>query len=276
MLHDGLRCSLPANGRRWMLLIALLLGLSGCAGGPGIRADGSGERVTASDQTDADRRARVRLELASAYFSRGQSETALDEVKQALAANPDLAEAHNLRGLIYASLGETALAEESFRRALQLKPGDGDTMHNYGWFLCQLRRFEPAQVQFAQALAQPQYRNPTRTLLAQGVCHARAGQWQEAERTLMRAYELDPTNPATAVNLSEVLYRRGEYERARFYIGRVNAVREQVSAQTLWLALRIENKSGNRGRVEQLASELRSRFPQAPETLALERGRFDD
>ena len=41
---------------------------------------------------------------------------------------------------------------------------------------------------------------------------------------MSRAYELDPSNPFTATNLSEVLYRRGEYERARFYVRRVNAL----------------------------------------------------
>ncbi len=275
MLQDGFRCGLPKIGSRCLLPVVLALGLAGCAGVPGQGAEGA-ERVTASDQTDANRRARVRLELAAAYFSRGQSETALDEVKQSLAADPNFAEAYNLRGLIYASLGDERLAEDSFRRALQLKSGDADTLHNYGWFLCQLRRFDQAQAQFAQALAQPQYRTPSRTLLAQGVCQARAGQWADAERTLMRAYELDPTNPATAVNLSEVLYRRGEFERARFYIGRVNAVPQQVSAQTLWLAARIEHKLGDRARAQQHGNELRSRFPQAPETLAFERGRFDD
>jgi type IV pilus assembly protein PilF len=43
---------------------------------------------TSSDQTDADRRARVRMELAAGYFTRGQTSTALDEVKLALAARP--------------------------------------------------------------------------------------------------------------------------------------------------------------------------------------------
>jgi type IV pilus assembly protein PilF len=265
---------MPA-ARGWMAAAAAVLCLLGCVA-ENPRPD-SVDRTAGSDRTaDNERRARVRLELASAYFGRGQNETALDEVKQALAANPELPEAYNLRGLIYAALGDERLADESFRRALQLKPGDADTLHNYGWYLCQQRRFDQAQLQFEQALAQPQYRNQTRTLLAQGVCQARGGQLPEAERTLMRAYEQDPANPVTAVNLAEVMYRRGEYERARFYIARVNSTPQQSNAQTLWLAVRVENKLGDRNRMQQLANELRGRFPQAPETLALERGAFDE
>ena len=46
-----------------------------------------------ADLGDAERRAKVRLELAGMYLGRGQPTTALDEVNQALAAKPDLPEA---------------------------------------------------------------------------------------------------------------------------------------------------------------------------------------
>ena len=234
------------------------------------------DRMTASDQPESNRRASVRLQLASAYFSDGQLTTALDEVKQAINADPKMAEAYNLRGLIYAGMGDDALAEDSFRRALQLSPRDGDVMHNYGWFLCLQRRFGEAEAQFQQALAQPQYRDVTRTLLAQGVCEARAGQLAEAERTLQRAYALDSANTAIALNLSEVLFQRGEYERARFYIRRVNAAPQQSTPQSLWLAARIEYRSGNQPAARELGAQLQSRFPKSSEALAFQQGRLND
>lgn len=232
--------------------------------------------VTASDESDASKRARVRMELASAYFGRGQMTTALDEVKLAIAADPNSASAFNLRGLIYASLGDDRLAEESFRHALKLDARDADTMQNFGWYLCQQKRFDEADALFTQALAMPQYRDSPRTLLTQGVCLARAGKWENAERALQRSYELDPANPATAVNLTEVLFHRGELERARFYIRRVNGRAELVNAQTLWLAARIEHRLGNRQGEREFGTQLRSRFPQSREASAFDQGRFDD
>jgi type IV pilus assembly protein PilF len=149
-------------------------------------------------------------------------------------------------------------------------------MHNHGWYLCQRGRFDEAARLFDQALAQPNYRDVPRTLMAQGVCLARAGKLPEAEQKLQRAYEIDAGNPTVALNLSEVLYRRGDFERARFYVRRINTREDLSNAQTLWLALRIENRMNNRGGVEEYARQLRSRFPQSPEALALERGRFDE
>ncbi len=255
---------------------AALAALWGCAASTPPAEAPSRELATDSDQTATDRRARVRMELASGYYSRGQYETALDEVKLALAVKPDLPDAYNLRGLVYQSMGEDKLAEENFKRALQLSPRDPDIMHNYGWFLCQNRRIPEALTQFQQAIATPRYAGLSRSLMTQGVCQARTGAYADAERSLVRSYELDPTSPVTAFNLADVLYRRGEFERARFYIGRVNAVQEYTSAQTLWLAARIENKMGNQRGARDYSRQLRARFPQSPESMAAERGRYDD
>ncbi len=233
-------------------------------------------RPVSPNPGDPERRAQARLELAALYFSRGQHQTALDEIRQALSARPDLPEAVALRALVLAATGDPRGAEDSFRRAMQLSPGDGGVVHNYAWFLCQERRYPEAQAQFERAFALPRYDGQARTLLAQGVCLAREQRWAEAERVLSRSYEFDPANPVTAFNLSEVLLRRGELTRAKFYVGRINAVPEQVNAQSLWLALRIERRLGNLDAVRDLGRQLRERYPQAPETLLFERGRFDD
>lgn len=270
------RSRLRAAAVCWVLSGTLLV--AGCAA-PSAQTDPgetTRDRVTDSDESDTSKRARVRMELASAYFGRGQFTTALDEVKQALALSPNLGEGYNLRGLIYAALGDDALAQESFKRALQINPDDGDSLHNYGWYQCQQKRFGEAQALFKQAMAIPQYLGTARTLMISGVCHARAGEWPEAELALSKSYERDPASPATAVNLAEVLLRRGEPERARFYIRRVNSMANQSTAQTLWLAARIETKLGNRQGANEIGRELRSRFPQSREAAAFDRGQFNE
>ncbi|MDN3923022.1 type IV pilus biogenesis/stability protein PilW [Roseateles violae] len=261
----------------WALAALTALTLAACTttSKGGGATDAAAPR-TDSDQTDADRRAGVRMELAAGYFARGQYTTALDEVKLALQAKPNMREAINLRGLIYAAMGETQLAEENFRRALASYPNDPDTLHNYGWMLCQQRRWPEADAQFDQALAQTSYRAPARTLLAKGVCEARAGRMDAAERSLAKAFEYDPASPAVAVNLAEALYRNKQFDRARFYIRRVNAQPEQSNAQSLWLELRIERKLGHGVAVDELAQQLRKQHAQSPETQALNAGRFDE
>ncbi len=272
------RPSMPIRPRRVLPVLLLTATLAGCVTRTTVTESvGDGrDIVTASDESDASKRARLRMELASGYFGRGQMTTALDQVKLALQADPTLAEAYNLRGLIYGNLGDDKLAEDSFRRALQLNPRDADTMQNFGYYLCQKKRYPEASALFDQALAMPQYRDQSRTLLTKGVCEAFAGQLAESEATLLHAYQLDPANPSIAVNLSEVLYRRGEYERARFYIRRVNAVPALTGAQTLWLAARVEHRLGNVSGTQEIGDQLRRRFPDSREASAFERGKFDE
>ena len=260
-------------------LLAAAALFAGCAGKGEVRdtRDSREPReVRAPVEADMARVAATRLELAGLYLGRGQHDVALEEVRRALAAKPELPEAFNLAGLIHAARGDAAQAEASFQRALQMAPRDGGTLHNYGWFLCQQRRWADAEAQFNAALAEPSYRDPVITLRAQGVCLARAGRWADAERSLARALQLDPSSPVTAYSLSEVLLHRGELERARFYIGRVNAQPEQTSAQSLWLAARIERRLGNVQALQDIGRKLQERYPESNEAALFERGRFDE
>lgn len=268
---------------RWCLLslgLVLLSWLAGCAapaggagGAGGSSASGRSDIVTESDEPEARRRARIRLELAVGYFEQGQTTVALDEVKQALLSDPTFADAYNLRGLVYMRLNDAPLAEDSFRRALQLRPNDSDTLHNLAWFLCQNNRHAEAMQQFTRVLADPQYTSRPKTLLAQGLCQLRAGQTAEAERSLMQSYEMDAGNPVTGYNLSLLLFQRGDLQHAQFYIRRLNNS-ELANAETLWLGIRVERAVGNQEAMNQLSTQLRRRFPASPEAALLERGVF--
>ena len=259
----------------WLAMAVASL-LAACAGGPGAApADEPRAIATASDQTDAERRARVRMELASAYFSRGQLDTALDEVKQALVADPSYAPAYNLRGLIYLRLSEPVLAESSFRQAIRLAPRDGDSWHNLGWLHCEAGRYADAVAAFGTALQTPQYAAAAKTWMSQGICQARAGLVPDAERSLMRSFELDAANPITSYNLASLLLQRKDFARAQFYIRRLNNS-ELANAESLWLGARIEQRLGNREAVRQLGEQLRRRYPESQEAAAYERGAFDD
>lgn len=250
--------------------------LGGCAApstAPG--ASSATEWQTASDETDARRRARTRLALASGYYENRQYTVALDEFKKTLRDDPTFADAYNLGGMIYLALGDQGLAEAHFQRALALDANDATAMHNLGWLKCQQGQYSEAQALFQRAIAVPQYTDRAKTIMTQGICEARAGQDAQAEATLMRAYELDAGNPVTGYNLALLLYRRGDYPRAQFYVRRLN-ISDLANAESLWLGIRIERRLNHREAMEQLASQLRRRFPHSRELLAYERGQFDD
>ena len=271
--------SLAAFSFAVFLLIFALAGISGCVT---RTVDSTGKVVTRtesaplpSDESEAQRRARIRLELASSYFEAGQTNVALDEVRQAIATDANYADAYNLRGLIYLRLNDHAQAEESFRRALSLKPQDSSIVHNHAWLLCQQQRYAEADKQFERVLSNPAYPARSKTLMAQGLCQERAGQPAQAEASLLKAYELDARNPIVAYNLSSLLSQRGEHQRAQFYIRRLNNS-EWANAESLWLGIKIERALGDSIAFEQLASQLVKRFPESREQSWYEQGIFNE
>lgn len=233
------------------------------------------EPITASDESPARRRARIRIELASGYFENDKPTVALDEVKQAISADPDYAPAFSLRGLIYMRLGDYDLASESFRRATVLNPRDADTLQNHGWLMCQQKRYDDADRLFSQAANMPGYANRPKTLMTQGLCQVRAGRMAQAETTLQAAYELDPANPIVGYTLANMQFQHGDMSRARFYIRRVNNG-EFATAESLWLGVRVERRLGDRVAQAQLGEQLRKRFPQSRESTSFDRGAFDE
>ncbi|SFC20844.1 type IV pilus biogenesis/stability protein PilW [Massilia yuzhufengensis] len=266
---------LRTAGRAAVLILSCLL--AACAGSGG--GSGSGELRTASDQTAAEKRASIRIQLAVGYYQDGKYEIALDEVKQAIAVEPGNAEAYGLRALIYTAMGQLQLADENYQTALRLKPGNPDLSNNYGSFLCQsLDKPAQAMPYFDAALRNRAYQTPVSALVNAGVCGIRNRQFDAAERYLLEAVRFNPGLQATNAGLARIYYERRDYTRAGFFINRLieTSKLDALPADALWLAMRVQRKLGDRTHEASFAAQLRRRFPGSPEYAALERGAFDD
>jgi len=256
------------------LPVALPVVLTGCASGDSAMMS-SDELPTAQDDSPDRKRARVRLELAASYYQAGKNTIALDEVKRVMQTDSSFSDAYNLAGLIYMALGQSELAELHFRRAIALNPRDGSPLKNLGWLQCQQKQYEQADQSFTQALAVPGYLDTAQTLMDQGICQARAKNVAQAVETLKRSYTLDPNNPITTYNLSDLLYRNGHPADARPYIQHLNNSK-LANAQSMWLGIKVERVLGNRLAAQELGDQLLQRFGDTHEASLYQRGTFDE
>ncbi|MET3130023.1 type IV pilus assembly protein PilF [Oxalobacteraceae bacterium GrIS 1.11] len=266
-----------AQGFGQALAICSLAGLlAGCANGPG--QSGKAELETSSDRSAAQKRAGIRLQLAVGYYEQGQLEVALDEIKKALQAEPDLADAYGVRALIYMGMGETGLADDNFKRALNLAPHNPDLSNNYGSFLCENGRVAEALPYFDAALKNKTYQSPANALNNAGSCSLKVKDYASAERYLLQALQLTPDLPATNANLAQIYYARHDYERAGFFIGRLTKVAkmESLTATVLWLAIKVQHKLGDTSAEAGLVTQLRRHHSATPEYAAYLRGAFDE
>jgi type IV pilus assembly protein PilF len=252
----------------------LLLVASGCANQPPEQADSVDTGVIVGPVSNPRNRARIHTELAAAYYSRGSMAIALDELRTAVAADPDYASAYSMFGLVYMDLRETKLARKNFEHALRLTPNDPDINHNYGWFLCQTGQEEKSIRYFLRAVGNPLYPRPWRSYTAAGVCSMRIDKLKDAEQYFRRALRLQPNDPMALLQMGQISYREGKVADARKYVSRFNGI-VSPTAESLWLAFRVEHKLGNRLAAAKLASRLRHRYPSSKESQALQRGDYE-
>jgi len=264
------------NRLRRAALAALFLVVAGCDSLP--QREGAGpvsESVSVTgDPTEGHNRAKVHSELAALYYGRGDMAIALEELRIAAAADPGYPLTYSMFGLVYMELREPKLAQSNFERALRLSPTDPDINHNYGWFLCQTGREGEAIKYFMQAVSNPLYTTPWRSYSAAGVCSLRRNNLKEAEDYFQRALRLDPNDPGSLLQLGQIRYRQGNLEEARRMVGRYNRFAEPT-AESLWLALRVERKLGERAAESSYANQLRRRFAASREYQQLQRGEYD-
>lgn len=240
-----------------------------------LAACGTAPVNESADGMAARKRAEIHLQLAVGYFSRGQFDTAQEEIRKALIIDPNNVDLYNVQGLVYMNQGQPTMAESSFQRALRISSDNPEVLNNYGWFLCQSGREREALVMFEKILQNRAYPNQARVLNNAGICSERLKDLAAAESYFTRAFEQDPGNPTINTNLANIYYRLNQLPRAQFYLDRALKA-ENPGADTLWLAVRVERKLGNDVIATSYANQLRRRYPQSPEFAAYLRGAFDE
>ena len=253
--------------KKLAFLSSLLIALSGCgtpSGGSQAMPDQPKSRASAS--------AKVHTELAGMYYERAQMGIALGEIDKALQSDQDYAPAYNVRGLIHMTLREYQEAEQDFRQSLRLDKNDSETHNNYGWFLCQRGREKESIPHFMTALKNPLYTTPERAYLNAGLCSRKAGDLKDAEEFLQRALLVQPDLPQALLSMAELNFVNGDYAGAKKYFARFSEKSDSLTAEQLWLAVRIERKIGDRNSEASYGMQLRKRFPDAREAQLLMHG----
>ena len=260
------------------LLVVGLAAFAACVGAGCATQDASGPSadtgMIVSEIGEPRNRARIHTELASLYYGRGNMAVALEELRIAASADPDYALTYSMFGLVYMELRENQLAQSNFERGLRLAPNDPDINHNYGWFLCQTARETEAVKYFLQAVRNPLYQTPWRSYSAAGTCSLRKNNVKQAEEFFLSALRQDPDEPASLLQLGQIRYLQGSLEDARKLVSRLNKNIEPTP-ESLWLAVRVERKLGERAAEASYANQLRRRYPGSREYQQLQRGEYD-
>lgn len=219
--------------------------------------------------TKKQRLARVHLGLGSGYLEQRAFDIALGELRQSIALDSKLADAHGLMGLLLFNLGNVQEADAAYRKALALAPSNANIHNNYGVFLCAQGQLETADAHFRCALANPLYETPQLAYANAAECELQRQRTTEARRDLEAAIQLAPTFPSPYLSLARVQLQQGDAAgalRSYEHYAKLTA----PSADALALAISIANALGDQDRAGSYTLLLRNRFPDSAAARALE------
>ena len=228
------------------------------------------ETVKVAEATP-QQRAAIKTDLAAGYYERGQFEVAIDVLREAEQLDPNYARIFDVYGLVYTMLGEQQRAESSFRRALALAPNDPDIRANWGAYLCASGHERESIPEFEAAVRDPLYKTPEIALINAGKCTLALGDSKRADEYFRRALVASPSNAVASYQLALLAYKETRVQDARTWL-RPAVLAATPRPDALLLGICIERKLGDRQAELSYASQLKNRYPDAPETRQIDSG----
>jgi tetratricopeptide (TPR) repeat protein len=182
------------------------------------------------------------IDVASEAMNKGDHQTALPLLKQALESSPGDAVVHNSYASALAATGHLTEAVAQYREATTLSPDYPDAHNNLASALAQSGRLADAIGEFEKALAlKPDFAEAHAGL---GGALARQGRVSEAIPHLQKAVELLPENPGTLANLCLALSLAGRPQEAIPHAERAVALSNGQDPLLLDLLGRLDAQAG--------------------------------
>jgi type IV pilus assembly protein PilF len=240
-------------------LLTALMVLSGCVTTKSPRLSNSHAEADAA----ADN-----VQLAMAYMQEGNLPRAKEKLDRALQEDPANPNLHSVYALFYERINDQKKAENEFREALRLAPGDPGQLNFYGVYLCRQHRVDEGVTKMLQVATNPLYRTPEAAYDNIGVCLRTVHRDDEAESAFRRALAVRPDFAEAAYQLADLDLEHGRAIEAR---DRVEKFVRQFppTPELLLVGLRASRTLGDARGVAQFSKILRSDFPNSDQTRSL-------
>jgi len=260
-----------------LVALSLLVLLAACGSKESKRDDPAPQPPANPTPTPASpqERARIHTELGAGYYGIGKYGVALQELKEAVDADPSYVPARNTLAVVYLALKEDDKARKEFEQALRIDPKDPEVNNNYGLFLCERKREKESIKYFMMAVRDPLYGRVEDAYVNAGICSRRAGDDASAADFFQRALKLKPDDARALINLAQLDYARGNLPQAKANLTRYMQLVAAPDAATLLFGARLSARLGDRNAMASYGSQLRTRFPGSPETRAFDEGRLE-
>ena len=212
--------------------------------------------------------ANYNTQLGLEYLQQGDLALAKNKLDRALSEDPESADVHSARAVLFERMGERDKADGEFRSALRLAPHDPQTINKYAVYLCSGGRTDEGVKRFLEAAHNPLYRTPEVAYSNAGVCLRAAKRDDEAAVNFNRALQLRTDYAEAAFQLATLQFERGQLPAARAEIDGFLGNHE-ATADLLLLGVRVARAQGDRSGAQGFARRLQRDFAGTDQARAL-------
>ena len=241
------------------IIFIFLILLSGCV---------SQNDHTFGQNFDQLKASRTRVSLGLTYLKSGKYSQAKFNLDKALEFAPRSADANFAMAYYYQSVGELEQAEEAYQFAMDLEPKNANIANSYGAFLCQNGDYEKAKKYFLKAVNTSSYISSAETYENLALCSRSQGRPEDALQYLRSAVNHQPGRANSLFLLTRSLVEAEQWQEARAILRRYEKT-SQISPQSLLMAIKIEQGSGNDVAAKGYSDMLFRIFPNDPVTKSM-------
>jgi len=223
--------------------------------------------IGASDPNEISKteKAKKFTEVGVEYFKSGDNVSALSWLQKAIAYDSNYGHAYSVLGTVFQTDKENVLAEEYYKKSVQIDPDSAMFHNNYGAFLFQQKRYQEACRELEKATKDPFYNLRADALNNLGRCYEALNEEGKAGDAFQKSVNLGSRSPAALLNLTKSMMAKGDVFQANKiyseFLDLVAANRTQHSAKSLIVGVDLARTSGNSADVVTYLLLLENMFP---------------
>ena len=251
-----------ASLRQGFALVVLLTSLTACE-----------TTVSGSFNNTADQQQALQdyIQLALAYYDANDMAGARRHINNAMAIDDRNADVYNVLALVLQREGDLELADQTFRRAINLNRDNPRVRNNYAAFLFGQMRYADAFNQLQIVADNVEYEGRAIAFENLGRSALMLNRKEDAQRAFERALQINSNLYLSALELTQLRIDNQDWAGARRTFGQYLTTKDFYSipfnARSLWIGIQLETHFQDRTQLEIYTRLLTTLFRESPEYL---------
>lgn len=208
--------------------------------------------------------AKINIQLGLGYLKQGNVQRAKRKLLIASEQAPNSADVAGALGYFFEKTANKKQALNYYERAMQLAPGKGPQLNNYGAFLCRQGSYEIANQYFEKASKDIHYINSAGALENAGLCALLMPNVNLAKNYFKKAFEQDQQRVKSLYELVKINISDKNYKKALQWIEQYQSI-NSLDPVIAWLGYEASQKAGLKAQAKGYAWILKNRFTESKE-----------